>query len=350
MKTISGKFHCPLCDSLISKTKYYEIIGIWEERQKLERTLKEQIQNLKVERQKLLRREKELEKQWKSRIKEVAKESFEKGKNEEKARSHRLSIMLQRKTQEIQQYTKRIKELEEQIKKGTTPQIEGFNLEEEIIKELKKEFPEDKIQHLGKGGDILHYIYHKNKCIGRLLYECKKTSKFSDSFIKQTKEAIHQRNANYGILVTTSFKKGTHGFYIKDDVLIVHPYGTIYLAKLLRNSIIELYSLKVGHTEILRRSKNLMEYINSEEFKNKINDSIYKTRILYETLKKEMKDHSKVWYERYTNYKGIHDNIGRVENIISNILKGVSLKEAISHVDFKQLPLLKKEDLKSLLS
>ena len=33
METV--KFKCPLCDSPISKSKYYQIVGVWEERKKI---------------------------------------------------------------------------------------------------------------------------------------------------------------------------------------------------------------------------------------------------------------------------------------------------------------------------
>lgn len=40
--------------------------------------------------------------------------------------------MIQGKTEEIQNLNKKVKELQEQLKKGTTPQIEGLNLEERL--------------------------------------------------------------------------------------------------------------------------------------------------------------------------------------------------------------------------
>lgn len=336
METTSKKFRCPLCGSWLTQTRYYEIIGIWEERQKLEKTLQEQLQNLQNEKQKLLREKKEIKARMEKQMKRAVKEAIEKGKEKEKARADRLSKMIQTKTQDIQNLNKKIKELQEQLKKGTTPQIEGLNLEEELVKELKKEFPEDKIEHHGKTGDIIHRINFKNRQIGIILYECKKTTKFNSAFIDQTKRAMALRQATYGVLVTTAFKKDTAGFWVEKDILIVHPYGAIYIAKVLRKSIIEIYPLKIGHLEMEKRTKKLMEYIKSEEFKNSVEDSIYRTRSLYEMLKKEIKSHQSIWNDRYTHYRTIYDNISRLELTTSNILKGLQVKEAITHL--KQLP------------
>ncbi len=52
----------------------------------------------------------------------------------------------------MRRYPARIKQLE----KGTKPQTEGLEFEENLYKRLKKEFPKDKVEHKGKGGDILH--------------------------------------------------------------------------------------------------------------------------------------------------------------------------------------------------
>jgi hypothetical protein len=311
---------------------------VWKERQKLEKALREQLRNLREEKQRLLREKKEFKIQMEKQMKKAVKEAFEKGKKKEKNRAERLSKMIEAKTQEIQNLNKKIKELQEQLKKGSTPQIEGLNFEEELLKKLKEEFPEDKIERLGKNGDIIHRVNFKGKQVGLILYECKKTTKFNPAFIDQTKKAMALRQATYGVLVTTAFKKGTQGFWVEKDVIIVHPDGAIYIAKILRDAIIEISSLKISRSEMEKRSKELMEYIRSEDFKNSIGDIIYRTRDLYEMLKKEVKNHGKIWKDRYLHYKRIHENINKLEQVTTNILRGVSFKEASDRLKIRQLP------------
>jgi hypothetical protein len=343
VKITSKTFRCPLCGSNLTKARYYEIVGVWEERQKLEKTLREQLQNLRLEREKLLREQKTIKVQMRKDMKKAVKEALERGKKKEKSRADRLSKMIQGKTQEIQDLNKKIKELQEQLRKGTTPQVEGLNLEEELVKELTKEFPEDKIEHHGKTGDIIHRVVFRGKQVGVILYECKKTTKYNNIFIDQVKKAMSFRQATYGILVTTAFKKNTAGFWVEKDILVVHPYGAVYIAHVLRKSIIEIYSLKINRMEMQRRSKELMRYVKSEDFKTAVEDTIYRTKSLYEMLLKERDGHQKTWNERYTHYKTIYSNIGRVDVQTSNILKGLPLKEVLKTREVKQLPLLQKQ-------
>lgn len=146
------------------------------------------MQNLQNERQKLLREKKEIKVHMKKRVKKAVKKAHEKGKVKEKARADHLSKVIQANTQDIQNLNKKIEELQEQLKKGTTPQVEGLNLEEELVKELKKEFHEDKIEHHGKTWDIIHCVNFKNENVRIILYECKETTKFNPVSLIKLKE------------------------------------------------------------------------------------------------------------------------------------------------------------------
>jgi len=64
--------------------------------------------------------------------------------------------------------------LQNQLKKQTTPQVEGLLYEDKLLEALQNQFPDDKFQHTGKGGDIIQSIIHKNNPVGIIVYECKK--------------------------------------------------------------------------------------------------------------------------------------------------------------------------------
>ena len=76
----------------------------------------------------------------KQKIKVAQSDGIKKGALVEKQRQERLTAGLKKK---LTLATSRIKQLE----KGTTPQTEGLEFEENLYKRLKKEFPEDKIEH-----------------------------------------------------------------------------------------------------------------------------------------------------------------------------------------------------------
>lgn len=349
-----NKFKCPLCNSALTESKYYEVVGVLEERKKFESELKKQlaiakqtkdkleqekknIQNkllkekeeikkrfeIQFERQKSLlikksqdeakklakkdidklNKEKlEIQKKLKLEVSKTQKEFLAKGKEQEKRRSERFANSLKLKTDDWKRALEQIKELKEQLKKGTTPQLEGINLEHELIKELKNKFPYDRIEHYGQAGDILHYIICEGKEIALIVYECKKTQKFNKKYITQIKDDVIKRNANYGVLVTIASDKKQSQFWVEKDILIVHPYGAPYIAEVLRKSLIQLYSLKLSDKELNERAKKLLGYIKSNKFRNSVKDNILRSKELQELLKKEVEYHETLWEKRHEHY------------------------------------------------
>ena len=240
----------------------------------------------------------------------------------ERGRAERLSKMIQSKSDKIQEMNQTIQELKEQLRKGTTPQLEGLNLEGEITRELKERFPSDRVQHFGKKGDILHTVIYKKVVVGSILYECKRTKRFSRTYISQARQAMVKRSASYAILVTTVFPGNSTGFLISQDVFVVHPFGTGDLADFLRRSLIELHALEVSSEEMTRRSKILFQYMRSEEFRNAIQDTIHATHALRDLLEKEMRGHLSMWRTRWNHYRSINADICLVRENATRVLHG----------------------------
>ncbi len=270
----------------------------------------------KINKEKLI-----LEKKQKQELKKAEKDFLEKGKAHEKKRTDILTKSMEGKVKALEDSKKKIVELQEQLKKRTTPQMEGLNLEEELVKLLKEKFPKDQIEHKGHGGDILHYVKYKDKEIGLIVYECKKTQKFLKSYVAQIKNDVAKRNATYGVLVTEASEKGKNGFWVDNDILVVNPYGTIYIAEVLRKWIISLYALNLDKEELSECARNLLEYIKSDKFKNAVQDNIHRTRELGEMLKKEVKTHMNIWKSREFHYSKISENSKDVENDSLAILR-----------------------------
>src|SRR3989344_3573975 len=127
------EFKCPLCESPLTEERFNRIVGVWEAKKKIEEQTKKELAEAKLVKENLIKQNKQIE------------------------------------------------ELKGQLKKGTTPQIEGINLEHELVKELKQKFPKDRIEHHGQGGDILHYVVCEGKEIASIVYECKRTKSHSKS-------------------------------------------------------------------------------------------------------------------------------------------------------------------------
>jgi len=306
-------FRCPLCNSVISKRIFGRVTGILKERKRLEQSL---------------RRE--------------AKLAVERGKAAERKRAERLSDMVQSKSRKIQALVKTVEELRNQLRRGTTPQVEGLNLEEELSKELRDRFRGDKVQRFGKKGDIIQTIVYRKEVAGSILYECKRTERFSRKYVAQTKRAMVRQSATYGVLVTTSFPKNSAGFTVSEDVFVVHPFGACDLAEFLRKGLIELQSLKITGEQMNQRGRVLLEYARTEDFRNAIQDSIHSTPALRDLLATEVRTHFLTWRKRLDHYRGINRNVILVGENARRIIRGEPVIKKIDETQvlapLKELP------------
>ncbi len=334
------KFECPVCNSPISESKYNQIVHLEESKQKFLEQQKKQLELLKVKEAKMAKESEELKKkaekdkqlavlkakqeakkEFKADVQKAMKEGLEEGKRKQLKQSEEMNKKLTKSLSELEMTKKQVKILEEQIKKGTTPQIEGLELEHKLIEELKKNFPNDEILHFKNIGDVFQKIRHNNEELGSILYECKRTKKYDKNFVKQIKEDMATRNATYGVLLTYVFDKESSGFKVENDIIVVHPYGAVHLAEFLRKKLIELHSLKLSKQELSERSKKLWDYIKSDKFKNGMKDNIHRVRSLMDLLEKEKTAHERLWEIRDEHYKRIHDNTTSIEKDSSIIVK-----------------------------
>jgi hypothetical protein len=341
------EFKCPLCDSPISESKFNEVVRMEETKKKFQEEQKKQLELLKLQRAKMTKDVEELKKkaekdkqiaiqkakqeakkEFKGELSKAKKQGLQEGMAKQMKRTEATNKLLQKSLIDIGLKDKQIKELQEQIKKGTTPQIEGLELEKKLVEELKRIFPTDEIIHYGQQGDILHKIIHNQAVVGSILYECKKTKKYDKKFIKQIKEDMATRNATYGVLLTYAFDKGNAGFKTEEGIIVIHPYGTIHLAEFLRKKLIEIYSLKLTKSELAEHAKKLWEYVKSDKFKNNIQDSIYRTKQLMELLEKERSVHERMWEMRNEHYNRIRENTSSVEKDSSIILNETEIEDA----------------------
>lgn len=231
-----------------------------------------------------------------------------------------LTMKTQSKKIKVQQA--QVRELERQLKRQTTPSVEGLLYEETLIHQLKKKFPDDKYLHTGKGGDIVHFVVRNGEDAGVIVYECKRVKNYSSKHVTQAWLAKEKRKAHFAILVTNAMKRGTQGFFTDKGVLVVHPAGVLSLIGVLRVQIIQIADMKLGQLEKDEAIKLTLAYLQGPEFSNSMESIIGETISLYSDLKEEIKKHFLTWKKRYESYAKIHGEAQKVKGTTNAVLKG----------------------------
>ncbi len=312
-------YKCPLCGSLLTRDRWVKITGRWSEFEKEREENKKLLERYKKEKA-------EREKKYKMELKKAAKlaeaTGMAKGIKKEKSERDRMGKMLQNQAKAIIASNKKIQELQKQLKEGKTPQTAGFDYEKEVVRILSENFPDDILKPTGKEGDVIQHVTYNNNQVGCILYECKKTDKFNNSFIREVLKHQDTARAEFAVIVTHALKEGKSKFFIEENVIVIDPLGLLDVASLLRSSLLEMHRLKLTKEEVKEKGVQILRYMQSGEFRNNMVDTIEKSRKAYELLVKEVKDHEKAWTERIKLYYSIHENIQGVRRSIGEIVTG----------------------------
>lgn len=321
-------------------------------RKKEAKIQKDYQKKIAIETDKILKQEKARQKQAEKMIKEKFELSTKRIIDKEKTKLQKEKKLIQKRennqmnkyenlnqqfksfqskhTKSLEKSDKKIKSLEEQIKKNQTPQVLGLLEEDIFLDKLKNMFPRDKFKHTGKGGDIIHHVYARDKEVGIIVYELKKVSTFNKKHIAQTFEAKQQRSADYGLLVTNAKRaKDDTGFFISKGVIIIHPSGAIVLVSILREHIIQISQLKLSKAKRAKVINAVLDYIQSPSFRNSIENIMEDTKDLYISLTKEVKDHLKSWELRLAKYRNIHTRAHQIETKAVKLLVDKKEKKAL---------------------
>jgi hypothetical protein len=359
---MADKYRCPVCKTTLTREQYQSALGILgaheeefekekarlilearrarekgieEGRKHVARVIAEEREAVERQKRQLEKREEEFRRQKKELV-DKAKVSLEKGIDQgilsERKRAERL---LAGHANTIAKLEERIRQLE----KGSTAQTEGLELEETLVERLRDEFPTDEVEHHGKNGDVVHVVRDSGENAGVIVYECKRTSQIQRSHVEQAYEAKQGREADFAVLVTTGKRKGFGGIDEEDGVVIVGPLGVLALASLLRQYLIRLYRARLTDGERSKAAEELVKYITGPQFRNPIEDMIARARDLRSALQIEVKQHVKMWNDRWESYQSIEWDASQIDTNVQLVLKGEAPR-SLAQPKATPLPLL----------
>lgn len=238
---------------------------------------------------------------------------------------HRFQPLVESQASEIA----KLQENAKHLKEGTTPQSVGFADEGLLVDALRKEFPEDVIEHKGKKGDVLHIVMVDNEQVGKLVYECKRTLSLLKAHIRQAYEAKRIREADEAILVTTGRRKGFGGFDVVDSVYVVAPTGVLALVSTLRQSLIVLKQANKTEGEKAVILSNLRTYATEGKFSQTMSDIVQRANGQRSQLLEEIDVHRHSWQKRWEDCCHIGVDAEMVQEDIKCLLLGGLPKETI---------------------
>ena len=222
-------------------------------------------------------------------------------------------------------------------------QLQGDVLEDELKNILKREFPYDEIKDVPtgiKGADILQIVKNNfGRSCGTIIWESKRTKAWSDGWINKLKEDQRRVKAEVAVIVSQILPDGVKRFTQKAGAWAGDYESITGLGLLLRNTLLELATVKSSVVGKQEKKEILWNYLTSTEFRQRletIHDS-YELAKIY--LDKEKEFFRRKWAREEKNIQLLMENLFGVHGDLQAII-GRSLPEMKG---FDLLPAGKKE-------
>lgn len=321
---------------------------ILKEREFLEKQ-KEELSKENEQRQKELEQVRRLELQLRQRESEI----FEKEKNLELEVQRKLSqerekteellrkkfleefqMNLEQKDKTISDMQRKIEELNFKLQQSSQ-QLQG-EIQELVLEEvLREKFPLDRVQPVPKGvrgADVIQEVYNKfGELCGKIVWESKRTSNWSNDWIPKLKDDRDEINAEIAVIVSRTLPKEIKSIGLMNDVWVSDFASFIGLAMALRENLLQLNYLKNSLSGKETKMEQLYNYICSEQFANKISTIVESFKNMKNDLEKERIAMEKHWRKREEELNKIIKHTvriyGELEALVGNQLPEVKLFE-----------------------
>lgn len=301
------------------KTEFEKNVAIKIEK-KVKDKLKLEIQNQKDEVDELKENNKELTKQlielnktlrslqqkddkrelqYQKQLNEKTKTIKEKAEKDESEKSRLEKAELEKKLTDTQ---KALTEAQRKAKQGSQ-QLQGEILELDLEKELKKTFPQDKIEEIKKGSagaDTRHIVLSPRgfKC-GTILWESKRTKKWGNTWISKLKRNLREEGADIPVIVSEVLPDGIDkGIGEKEGVWICSSSFIKPLAKILRSKVLEVAYQKAVSDNKNEKSEIIYSFVTSHEFRQQVEAIVEVYKDAKEQIDKEKRAFKKQWSQR----------------------------------------------------
>jgi len=278
-----------------------------EEEHRRNKKLLEQLESLNEHVRQLRRREEE-------RHLEMAKKlAEEEEKIKEEVRKKVLEeheLKDREKDEKLKAALKQVEELKAKIEQGSQ-QLQGEVLELELEEVLRREFPTDEIEEVKKGqrgADVFQRVFDKKgRFCGTILWESK-NAVWSEDWIGKLKDDQRTAKAELAVLVVSQVPDWLTSFKYKDGVWVATRKMIVPLAWALRFDLVRLTTERLANTGREKKSEILYNYINSQEFRGRVEAIIESFVALQEEMERERRWFQTKWAREEKQLRKIIDH------------------------------------------
>ncbi len=238
----------------------------------------------------------------------------------------------------IEDLKKALEEAKRRADQGSQ-QLQGEVQELDLENVLKREFPGDTIEPVGKGvlgADIRQTVRSpRGLDCGRILWESKRTKAWSDGWITKLKDDMRSDKANVPAIVSEVLPAEIkNGLGLYNGVWVARPSLVVPLAMLLRKTLLDAVRQKMIAQNQLGKAEALYAFITSHEFAQQVEAMIETYRSMQEQIGKERIAFEKFWKLREAQVNrlltGVAGIYGSMQGIAGSALPPIKTLELAS--------------------
>ena len=280
-------------------------------------------------------KEEDLELQTKKKLLEGQKEIEAKVRKQEEEKFKLEKTELLKK---IEDNKKLAEEMKRKAEQGSM-QLQGESQELVLSELLSQTYPFDEIYDVPtgvKGADLIQTVINseQKKC-GTIIYESKNTKSFSSGWITKLKKDQLSCKADISVIVTKTLPSDIEKFGQKNGIWICGFQEARSLSFVLREMLIQNYSIKLTQENKSSKIEFLYNYLTSNEFVQNIKQIIETYDAMNQQLNSEKRAMQKIWSTRETQMGMVQESIaslfGSIKGIAGKELQTSNILELPSH-------------------
>jgi hypothetical protein len=209
--------------------------------------------------------------------------------------------------QERQKLTEQLEKVTRQLENKTAEEL-GEGAEVNLFEALREEFPDDRIERIGKGApgaDIRHVVLHNAKECGTIVYDSKNRGAWRNDYVDKLARDQRADKAEHAILSTLTFPAKVRQLHIEHGIIIANPARVLAIVHLLRKHIVHVHTLRLSSTDLAKKTAALYDFITSERCTQLLDAIDTQAGDLLQLQEKEMRAHEATWRKQGTLYRAI---------------------------------------------
>ena len=233
---------------------------------------------------------------------------------------------LAEKEKQLQDAIKANEDLRRKLTQGSQ-QLQGEAFELEFEELLKRQYPNDKIEPVGKGikgGDIIQEVWDRNgNYAGKIVWELKNTKTWSEPWVDKLKADKRAANGDEAVIISEVLPTTVKVAGFHNGVWVTQRGFVLPLADSLRVKLIQLCTVKNSLKGKDVKMEALYSYLTGTEFKNRIEAIVEAFSSMQTEVEKEKRYFANKWARDEKNIRQVIDSTYGMHGDLKGILAGV---------------------------